>query len=223
MTSPKDEAAAAVSDAAIAIACLLFGEWLAKQHRAGAPVKAWTPLEDELLRQIYGHYTNRELVAIFRRSQGAVKRRAYDLGVQGTKTEATTARQFRDAKRNPNWRGFKKGNVPKNQVPIGTEVLDTLGYKKRKVREGARPASRNFDFVHVLLWEKHHGQVPSGHAIVFINGDKTDIRIQNLECISRRELMRRNNRWKRYPDEVNALISMKGALTRRIRTRSNDL
>lgn len=70
-----------------------------------------------------------------------------------------------------------------------------------------------------MLWEAAHGPVPAGHALAFVNGDKTDIRLDNLECISRRELMARNT-VHNYPPELRQIIRLKGAITKRIATRS---
>lgn len=223
MTDAPARAIHALHDAAVALRCVALGEQLARALSSSRRNRRWSGLEDDLLRAAYGHLTNRELVAVFRRTEAAIKRRAFDLRVMRTKTRATTRRQRRDLLRHPNWNGWQKGHVPHTWVPIGTEVTDSLGYRKRKVREGAKPAIHNFRFVHVLLWEKHHGPAPEGHAVVFRNGDKTDIRIENLECISRRELMRRNTRWNRYPEEVNELITTRARLTRRISNRSKEL
>ncbi|WP_143141817.1 HNH endonuclease signature motif containing protein, partial [Enterococcus devriesei] len=33
-----------------------------------------------------------------------------------------------------------------------------------------------------------NGPIPKNHIVVFMNNDKTDFRIENLKCISRREL-----------------------------------
>lgn len=78
---------------------------------------------------------------------------------------------------------------------------------------------RDWRPVHVLLWEEHRGPVPEGHAIVFRNGDRTDIRLENLACISRAELMRRNTRHN-LPPEINQVISLRAALVRKINNRS---
>lgn len=77
---------------------------------------------------------------------------------------------------------------------------------------------KRWRFVHVMLWEEANGPVPAGHTIAFRNGDKTDIRLENLECISRRELMRRNT-VHNYPPELVQVMRLKGAITKRIATR----
>jgi len=130
--------------------------------------------------------------------------------------------------RRPGWtRGrmaetqFKKGNKPDTWVPVGTEVVDPDGYRKRKVSDDRTLTSRfNWRFVHVLVWEKRHGRVPLGHAVVFRNGDRTDIRLGNLQLITRRELMRRNS-VHRLPKALAECIQLRGALMRQIRRKAS--
>lgn len=120
---------------------------------------------------------------------------------------------------------FKAGQQPHNAQPIGAESWDATGYLKRKVRDDAPPgmSRRNWRFVHVLLWEEHNGPVPAGHVVVFVNGDRRDIRIENLELLDRRDLMKRNT-LHRYPKEIAHAMQLRGALNRQInrRTRKHE-
>lgn len=43
--------------------------------------------------------------------------------------------------------------------------------------------------LHHVIWEEHHGPVPKGHVIRCINGDYTDCRIENLECMTLSEYL----------------------------------
>lgn len=112
---------------------------------------------------------------------------------------------------------FKPGDKPQTWQPVGTERKNKDGLLERKVsdtgvnREDWRP-------VHVLEWERHNGTVPGGCIVVFKNRDRDDIRIENLECITRAENMRRNS-YLRYPKEVADAIRMRGALNRKIKER----
>src|SRR5690606_8753843 len=83
---------------------------------------------------------------------------------------------------------FKKGHRPHNYKPIGSERIDKNdGYVLVKVQDYGLYQER-WRFKHVVLWEKVHGKVPKDHVIAFLNGDKTDIRIDNLVLLSRAEL-----------------------------------
>ena len=111
---------------------------------------------------------------------------------------------------------FKKGNRPQTWVPIGSERITKDGILQRKISDtGYRP--RDWKSVHSLLWEKHHGPVPVGCIVVFKNGNK-NLHIDNLECISRAENMRRNS-IHNIPKELADVCRLKGVLNRRINER----
>jgi len=114
---------------------------------------------------------------------------------------------------------FKKGQVSHTWRPVGDErIVD--GYRYTKVSDTRNvPWTRNWFPTHVLLWEKRNGKVPRGHALAFLNGDKADIRLDNLELITRRELMRRNS-VHNYPKAIVEVIQLRGALQRQINKRS---
>lgn len=84
---------------------------------------------------------------------------------------------------------FKKGSLPHNHKPIGAERPDRDGYIYKKVAD-TRNKKNDWKMVHVLLWEQHHGEVPKNHAVVFRDGNKQNIVIENLELVTRAELMR---------------------------------
>lgn len=73
--------------------------------------------------------------------------------------------------------------------------------------------------VHVLLWEEYNGKVPSNHAVVFKDGNKQNITIENLELVTRAELMRRNT-IHRYPVELKQAIRLTNKLRRTINEKS---
>lgn len=119
--------------------------------------------------------------------------------------------------------GQLSGRAEALLAPVGTEVIDPGGYRKRKVRADAMPGQsrQNWAFVHVLVWEAAHGPVPAGHAVVFRNGNKADIRIGNLELITRAELMRRNT-VHRFPPELKSAIRAVSKLNKTIRQKSRQ-
>lgn len=90
---------------------------------------------------------------------------------------------------------FKKGSIPANVKPIGHERICTKdGYILIKVKE-PNPytnAKTRYKHKHLVVWEAAHGPVPEGHVIIFKDGNKLNCELDNLECISRQELVRLN-------------------------------
>lgn len=75
-------------------------------------------------------------------------------------------------------RYFKKGQKPWNTVPVGTEVVASVGYVKVKVAE-----PNVWRWKHRMIWEEANGPVPEGMCLLFLNGDRTDVRLENLACV----------------------------------------
>lgn len=114
---------------------------------------------------------------------------------------------------------FKKGNRPQTWKSIGSLRTSKEGYLQRKITDTGYPP-RDWVSLHVLLWREHHGPVPAGHKLRFRNGDKTDIRLDNLELVTDAENMRRNSYHTNYPPEIRQAIQLRGALIRKINKRS---
>jgi hypothetical protein len=75
---------------------------------------------------------------------------------------------------------FKKGQMPHNYHPVGTEIVRTDGYLQVKVAD-----PKTWKLKHHLVWEEANGPIPKGHMIVFLNQDKTDTRLENLKLVKR--------------------------------------
>lgn len=83
---------------------------------------------------------------------------------------------------------FRKGNRPSNHQPVGT-IATATGSRHLKIKV-AEPDC--WEFLHHQMWKAHHGDVPTGYVITFIDGDVNNTRIDNLELIPRYELLLRN-------------------------------
>ena len=82
---------------------------------------------------------------------------------------------------------FKKGNRPPNYVPVGTINYTTDGYPKEKIGEPNRWVLK-----HRKVWEDHHGPIPKGYSVCFLDRNKTNYDISNLILLSNEELARMN-------------------------------
>jgi len=117
--------------------------------------------------------------------------------------------------------GARSGKAAQHWLPIGsTRLMD--GYVYVKVADVPNvPYTVNWLPLHILEWERVHGPMPAGHALAFRNRDRTDARLENLELITRRELMARNS-VHRLPPALKQTVMLLGALNRQVRRRTRD-
>lgn len=113
--------------------------------------------------------------------------------------------------------GQRTGRANALYRPVGTERISKDGYLERKINDGEM-LQRRWRAVHILEWEAANGPLPKGYAVVFKDGNKQNITLDNLELISRADLMRRNS-FHRYGPEVAKLVQLRGAITRQINKR----
>lgn len=123
---------------------------------------------------------------------------------------------------------FKPGRLPseaRNYRPIGSLRIGAYGQLERKTTDDqAIHPSRRWSPVSRIVWEAANGPVPPGMIVRFRDGKATtvesEITLDRLELVSRRENMLRNSRHNRYPPEVNQVMQLMGALNRKINNRS---
>lgn len=116
---------------------------------------------------------------------------------------------------------FKKGDTPANTQPVGSEILDRDGFIRVKVTADLNvPRWRRWRYKHHLLWEKYHGPVPRNMVVTFLDGDKTNITIENLELISRAELAYLNSKELR---SESAEVTKSSIRLARLRMKVRDL
>lgn len=76
---------------------------------------------------------------------------------------------------------WSTGHIAFNNVPIGT-IRKHGGYWHIKTRDGKK--NNNWTQYHRYIWEKEHGPVPEGHKLIFRDGNKDNVSLDNLVCIS---------------------------------------
>jgi len=89
----------------------------------------------------------------------------------------------------PNSGSFKKGNKPYNYAEVGTELIKSDGYVYTKTAE-----PNIWKQTHRLNYEKEHGKVPHGHVLIFLDGNKHNTELDNLELVTQSELLILNRR-----------------------------
>lgn len=108
----------------------------------------------------------------------------------------------------PNKTSFKAGHSPHNCRPIGSTRIDKDGYTEVKIKE-----PRTWKTKQTINWEKENGKVPSGFVVSFIDGDKENTKIENLELISRNENLQINRlHCSSQPAEIKPTVKVLGKL-----------
>lgn len=206
--------------------------------------RPWTPEDVAQLRAIYPDLPTADVAALMGRTVRALYAQAQKIGLQKSpeffaseasgrllrgQSTRSRATQFKPGHKtwNKGMKGLDIGGQatrfqPGNRTgrannlykPIGTERLSRDGYLERKVHDDL-PLQSRWRAVHLLIWEAAHGPLPPGHAVVFRDGDKRHISLDNLELITRADLMRRNTRHN-LPKPINDLIMARAVLVRAI-------
>lgn len=113
---------------------------------------------------------------------------------------------------------FKPGQRPHTWRPIGAEHVTRDGYLERKIQDTGC-TRRDYRPVHHLVWFAAGREIPPGHALTFRDGDKRNVTLDNLELITRKQLMVRNTVHK-YGPEIAKLVQLRGAINRQINKRT---
>jgi hypothetical protein len=213
--------------------------------RAGK--RLWTRAEEAKLRARYPHEPTAKVARALRRTAPSVSQRARVLHLCKTAEylASPAACRLRRGDQVGARTRFQKGHVPANKglrrpgwstgrmketqfkpgvpswhyMPIGsTRLID--GYVYRKVSDVPNvPYAVNWKPEHRLVWKAAGRRLRKGQALVFKNGDRTDIRLDNLERLTRRALMARNT-VHNLPRPLAQAIHALGALKRQIRGRA---
>ena len=83
---------------------------------------------------------------------------------------------------------FKKGTIPPNQVPIGTESITKGGYIKVKVGE-----PNKWKLKQRYIYEQHYGEIPKDCNVIFADKNIRNFDINNLILVSKAEMLILNN------------------------------
>ena len=79
------------------------------------------------------------------------------------------------------------GNRCQQEKPIGTISKWECGYTRIKT------GKNEWEFIQRYVWKKHHGEIPPGHSVIFLDGNTNNYNIENLALVNRNELMKYNS------------------------------
>ena len=83
---------------------------------------------------------------------------------------------------------FKPGHLPWNTKPIGSERIDKDGYVRVKVSNN-KNKHKAWKLKHHVIYKKYHPDIEKSRTerIIFLDGNKRNFDINNLELVTRRE------------------------------------
>ena len=185
-----------------------FYEWRCHNNIKLKP--RWTQeVKDYIAAQIKNH-TAREVAEMVKtefnwpdmtaeKIQGALERYGIKTGRTGyfkkgmtTWNKGKKMSEELKAKVSKSW--FPKGHKPASFQPIGSIRCDVDGYLRKKVGDC------DWRLLHVLEWEKVHGPVPEGYCVTCLDGNRSNVALDNLALISRRENAILNHSKLRFKD-----------------------
>lgn len=195
----------------------------------------WTKEEVDHLRANYADTTNAELAEIYGRTVPSVTQRATKERLRKSDAFRASAKSGRILPgdkpwnkgvtgvtgRHPNSKKhhFRRGQRGHNEHPVGALRVNKDGYVEIKRPDDCPLPARRWEPYHRLVWMQHHGAIPQGHVILFKPGthstDPDQIVIENLEMITRTELMQRNS-IQRYPAELRGAMIQLGYMRNRL-------
>lgn len=162
----------------------------------------WTHEQKEFLREHYPSNSQRDLLVLFnqhfqldinlKQLKSCLTNHNITSGRTGYfEIGSTPANKGKKFPGQINKTSFKKGNTPKNYKPVGTERIDRDGYVLIKVSDSGTWHER-WRHKHKVVWEKASGPIPKGHVLIFLDQNKLNISLENLQLITRAQLARMN-------------------------------
>jgi HNH endonuclease len=175
-------------------------------ERLITPKRLMTEEQDSFLRVEYKHHAAKETTDrinnkfdagfTYQQIKAYVKNNKIGSGRTGQfKTGHVPANKGTRGFMKPNRTSFKKGDIPVNVRPIGSErICSKDGYVIIKVGEWDHNFNRptRWKAKHVHVWEQENGPVPDGFVLKFKDGDVLNIDPENLMAIPKALNLRLN-------------------------------
>ena len=87
---------------------------------------------------------------------------------------------------------FTDGHEAENSLPIGS-IRKHGGYWVKKTTNFAK--NDNWEYLHRLIWEEANGPVPDDCIVIFLDGNKDNLDLENLMCVTRAAACIANNKY----------------------------
>lgn len=116
---------------------------------------------------------------------------------------------------------FKKGNIPVNHRPVGSERISVDGYIEIKVAE-----PNKWKLKQRVVYEEKYGKIPDGHVLIFLDRNPLNCTLENLILAPRSVLgvVNKTGNLTQYPaiNESRILVEMVKDKVRKRRESNNE-
>lgn len=147
------------------------------RHGIKSYTRVYTQEQLEYLKEITPGRTHKEITNMFNekfkdnRTKDSIKSVLHEKGIK------TGSRGW-----------FEEGTVPKNTLPVGTEIGREDGYIYVKIKH-----PNIWKQKHHIIYEKEYGPIPKDQVVLFGDGNNRNFDINNLILISRSQLLGLNS------------------------------
>lgn len=170
----------------------------------------YTEEQIRLIKELYPISDTFSLMKILGLTYEQVNHKAYKLGL---KKLPHVMKQIKREASEKSAGTYKKGKAPANTKPVGSIARAQKGYKAIKVAE-----PNVWVMLHRKIWEDANGPVPDGMVISYIDGNKENCVLENLELIGKKEFFARHT-VHNLPHELKELVMLRGNIMRCITVR----
>lgn len=173
-------------------------------------MKHYTMAEQRYLRDNWRRYTDAELAAHLGRTPGSIKGARVRYGFVGKDstrfekglTPWNKGKDFQPGGRSVETR-FQPGDLPKNTRQDG-DISPRRDTKSGITYLYIRVALGKWVLLQRHVWQQEHGAIPTGMVVVFRDGNTQNCTLENLELITRSELLARNENRKKMAASLRA-------------------
>lgn len=165
----------------------------------GTKIHKWTEEELTYLKQITPGRSHKEILYLMnskfgcelrlKQVTGAIKRFKLKTGLTGRFEKGhIPANKGTKGLSKSNKTSYQEGHIPGNYRPVGAERVSVDGYTEIKVKD-----PNKWKLKHRVVWEQHYGEIQQGSVVIFADGDKSNVAIENLILVTRNQLLTLNS------------------------------
>lgn len=188
----------------------------------------WTPEQEKIVIDNYADSTPQQMIELLNGvfDMAQISQKACRIGIR--KSEDYKSREINKGRLPPGnipWNKgqhykaggrakdtqFKPGSIPPNRRGVGAQRITKDGYIEIKIGEGIK----KWRLLHREVWKRNYGNPPKGSIIIFKDGNRNNCDIENLQLMTREQLMLENS-GHNYPEEIKEVMRLKAVITRKI-------